>query len=223
MTCLTVTPPVVEEAIAHGADLVVTHHPLPFRPLNRITAEEPVGQMLLDLIRGGVAVYSPHTALDSAAGGINDQWAQALGLTQIAALEPHPSLPAPVGTGRWGLLPAPCNLQQLGQRVKAWLGLDHLQAVGPPEQMLTRVAIACGSGGSLLAAAATQGCQVLVTGEAKLHTCYEALARGIALLLVGHYASEHFAVRWLADQLARQFPALTVWASCRDTDPLARR
>lgn len=220
MTCLTITPPVVEEAIAHSADLVVTHHPLPFKPLSRITAEEPVGQMLLDLIRGGVAVHSPHTAFDSAAAGINQQWAEALGLTGIGPLEAHPSLPPPLGTGRHGLLPAPCSLRQLGQRIKAWLGLDHLQAVGPPEQMLSRVGIASGSGGSLLAAAAAQGCHVLVTGEARLHTCYEALSRGIALLLVGHYASERFAVQWLADRLARAFPALTVWASCRDSDPL---
>jgi dinuclear metal center YbgI/SA1388 family protein len=220
MTCLTVTPPVVEEAIAHSADLVVTHHPLPFRPLGRITADEPVGQMLLDLIRGGVAVYSPHTAFDSAATGINQQWAEALGLAQIAPLEPHPNLPSPLGTGRQGLLPAPCSLRQLGQRIKAWLGLDHLQAVGPPERTLSRVAIACGSGGELLAAAATHGCDVLVTGETRLHTCYEALQRGMALLLVGHYASERFAVQWLADRLAREFPTLTVWASCRDSDPL---
>jgi dinuclear metal center YbgI/SA1388 family protein len=220
MTCLTITPPVVEEAIAHSADLVVTHHPLPFQPLRRITADEPVGQMLLDLIRGGVGVYSPHTALDSAAEGINQQWAQALGLTQIAPLEPHASLPPPLGTGRWGLLPDPCSLKQLGQRIKAWLGLDHLHLVGDAQQMLSRVAIACGSGGSLLTAAAAHGCQVLVTGEARLHTCYEALARGMALILTGHYASERFAVQWLADRLAREFPSLTVWASLRDRDPL---
>lgn len=219
MTCLTITPPVVEEALAQQAELIVTHHPLPFQPLKRIAADEPTGRMLLDLIRGGVAIYSPHTAFDSAAAGINQQWAEALGLTQIAPLEAHPGLP-PLGTGRQGLLPAPCSLRQLAGRIKAWLGLSRLQAVGVPEQPVSRVAIACGSGGSLLAAAAACGCHVLVTGETNLHTCYEALARGMALLLVGHYASERFAVVWLAERLARQFPALTVWASSRDGDPL---
>src|SRR5215204_4410218 len=71
LTCLTITPAVAGEAIRERADLIVTHHPLPFRPLKRLTADDPTGRLLLDLIRAGVAVHSPHTAFDSAAAGIN--------------------------------------------------------------------------------------------------------------------------------------------------------
>src|SRR5262245_37456662 len=60
MTCLTITPMAVAEAIREQADLIVTHHPLPFKPLKRLTADEPAGRMLLDLIRAGVAIHSPH-------------------------------------------------------------------------------------------------------------------------------------------------------------------
>ena len=63
-------------------------------------------------------------------------------------------------------------------------------------------------------------CQALVTGETRLHTCYHAEARGIALVLAGHYSSERFGVERLADILSRQFAELTVWASREERDPL---
>ncbi len=76
------------EAIDEKAELIVTHHPLPFKPLSRITADTITGSMLLELIRHGIAVYSAHTAFDSAADGINQMWAQLLGLTEIEPLVP---------------------------------------------------------------------------------------------------------------------------------------
>jgi putative NIF3 family GTP cyclohydrolase 1 type 2 len=60
----------------------------------------------------------------------------------------------------------------------------------------------------------------LVTGEAKFHSCLEAEATGICLILVGHFASERFAAIRMADELAQGFPGLTVWASQRERDPL---
>jgi putative NIF3 family GTP cyclohydrolase 1 type 2 len=82
------------------------------------------------------------------------------------------------------------------------------------------VAVACGSAGQLLDAARQHGCDLLVTGETSFHTCLEAEATGIALLLVGHFVSERFAVEWLASRLGQQFPELLVWASRREADPL---
>src|SRR5262245_27836085 len=72
MTCLTVTPESAAEAVAEQAELIVTHHPVLFRPVQRLTDSTPDGRLLLPLLRAGVAVYSPHTAFDNTAGGIND-------------------------------------------------------------------------------------------------------------------------------------------------------
>src|SRR5262245_39654381 len=62
MTCLTVTPSSAAEAIEGGAELIVTHHPILFRAVKRLTDATSEGRMLLSLARAGVAVYSPHTA-----------------------------------------------------------------------------------------------------------------------------------------------------------------
>jgi dinuclear metal center YbgI/SA1388 family protein len=220
MTCLTVTPAVAAEAIRERVNLLVTHHPLPFRPLKRLTADEPTGRLLLDLIRAGVAIHSPHTAFDSAAAGINQQLAEAIGLTDIAPLVPLAGDADGLGVGRQGRLAPPQSLGQVAARLKAFLQIAGLHVVGDLTQPIDRAAVACGSAGELLEAAITTGCRLFITGEARLHTCYEAAARGTAVLLVGHYASERFGVESLAAALSRQFPALAVWPSRDERDPL---
>jgi dinuclear metal center YbgI/SA1388 family protein len=220
MTCLTITPSVAAEAIRERAELIVTHHPLPFKPLRRLTTEQPAGRILLDVIRAGVAIHSPHTAFDSAAAGINQQLAEGLGLTQIQPLEPAEGLAAGLGSGRWGALLQPQTLGQLAARLKQFLRISGLHAVGNLQAPISRVAVACGSAGEFLDVAIERGCQMLVTGETRLHTCYDAESRGVALLLAGHYASERFGVERLAAVLAAQFPELTVWASRDEADPI---
>lgn len=86
MTCLTVTPESAAEAIAAKAQLIVTHHPVLFRPTQRLTRASAEGRMLLDLIAAGISVYSPHSAFDNTAGGINDALARRLGLTDVGPL-----------------------------------------------------------------------------------------------------------------------------------------
>src|SRR5262249_5335210 len=86
MTCLTLTPETAAEAVEAGAKLIVTHHPILFRPIQRLTTATPEGRMLLPLIPAGIAVYCPHTAFDDTRGGINDLLAQRLNLTDISPL-----------------------------------------------------------------------------------------------------------------------------------------
>ncbi|MBL8825029.1 MAG: Nif3-like dinuclear metal center hexameric protein [Planctomycetia bacterium] len=88
MTCLTITRDVVEEAIREKADLIVSHHPMMFKPVQRITSSSEEGNLLLQLAQHQVAVYSPHTAYDNATGGINEQLAQALELVNLKPLVP---------------------------------------------------------------------------------------------------------------------------------------
>jgi dinuclear metal center YbgI/SA1388 family protein len=86
MTCLTVTPEVAQEAVESKVQLIVTHHPILFRPIQRLTTDTPEGRMLLSLIQAGVAVFSPHTAFDNTEGGINDALARRLDLVDVVPL-----------------------------------------------------------------------------------------------------------------------------------------
>lgn len=217
MTCLTVTPGVVDEAVAEQVDLIVTHHPLPFSAVKRLTGDTTVGRMLLTLIGARIAIYSPHTAFDSAADGINQRLAEGLGLAEIEPLVPRPE---GQGAGRFGRPGTPVTLAELARLLMRFLGIANLQTVGALDQRPRRIAVACGAAGELLEAARTAGCDAMVLGEARFHTCVEAEACGIGLLLPGHYASERFAVEALADLLTGRFPDMQVGASRRERDPL---
>ncbi|ADB15527.1 protein of unknown function DUF34 [Pirellula staleyi DSM 6068] len=220
MTCLTITPASAAEAIERQADLVIAHHPLPFRALKRITTDDTVGSLLWNLARHGVAIYSPHTALDSAQQGINAEWSARLELTSSQPLVPQTADPL-LGAGRSGSLATTETLAQFITRVKRAVKIEHVAYVGQLAQAITRVAIACGSAGDFLPIALRAKCDALVTGEVNFHTALEAEARGIALVLVGHYASERFALETLATQLQSQFRSLEIWASTHEHDPIA--
>jgi len=221
MTCLTISPTTAREAVERRADLVVSHHPLPFHPLRRIVTDATAGRLLWELITHRVAIYSPHTSFDSAARGINQRLAEGMGLLEIRPLVSPVEAPPETGGGRQGRLPAPMTLDAVGHRLKQFLSLDHLQCVGQLDTPIARVAVACGAAGEYLASADAAGCELLVLGETNLHTCLEAEARGVALLLTGHFASERFALDCLADLLSREFPSVEVWASLTERDPVA--
>lgn len=219
LTCLTITPESTAEAIQQQADLIVSHHPLPFHSIKRLTTETPPTRMLWELIRAGVAIYSPHTGFDSAADGINQSLAVALGLSKIQPLVAIPDDPEQLGTGRVGNQ-EPQHLSVVLDRLKKQFKIPTIQFIGNLNDQCRRIGIGCGSGGSFLSAAEKEGCDTFVTGEASFHTCLEAQAKKLSLVLMGHYASERFALERLADQLQSQYPELTVWASSQEFDPV---
>jgi dinuclear metal center YbgI/SA1388 family protein len=219
MTCLTLTPPVAAEAVRERADLVVSHHPLPFRPVPRITPATGPGRVLLDLIGAGAGIWSSHTAWDSAAGGINDQLARLLDLESVAPIEPDAELPL-VGFGRAGTARDDCRVADLAARAAAALGVRHVQIAGEASRPAGRVGIVCGSGGDCIEQVARGGCDTLFTGEIRLHEATEAVAAGLAVVAMGHHASERFSMPALAERLAAAVSGLTCWASRDERDPL---
>lgn len=218
LTCLSLTPDVAAEAVRERVELVVTHHPLPFRPVGRITPDTGTGRVLLDLVHGGCGVWSSHTAWDSAAGGINDQLAALIQLNHVSPIEPDAEVPL-AGFGRTGTAGDGETVADVGRRIATALDVTVVEIVGDPARPAGRVGIVCGSGGGSIAAVRRGGCQTLLTGELKLHEALEAEAAGLAVVAVGHHASEHFAMRALAERLAMAIPGLTCQASRADRDP----
>ena len=215
LTCLTVTPEVVAEALEEHVDLIVSHHPFPFHAVKRITTETPTGKMLWDLIGAKIAVYSPHTAHDNAATGINQQLAEMLELTQVEPLS--------LTSGRVGLLPQPIAFSELVEKVRQLLRLPHLQYIDSGKAQVSKIAIGCGAAGEFLEQAAAKNADVLLIGETRFHTYLEAKALSVSLIMPGHYASERFAMERLAERIAIQFPYLCCWASKREQEPVQVR
>ncbi len=221
MTCLTLTPDVADEAVQKNVDLIVSHHPILFRPVQKLTSQTSEGRMVLKLIQSRIAVYSPHTAFDSARDGINQQLATGLQLTDIKPLRPAPDAEQPdVGGGRWGTLPESCSLAELVERVRLLLRIEQVPVVANLSKRITTVAVACGSAGEFLTDALAAGCDAFLTGETRFHTCLDAKENDIALLLPGHYATERPGIERLSTLLQQQFPDLNVWPSAVERDPI---
>jgi len=220
MTCLTITDASVAEAVREGANLIVTHHPLPFRPLRRLTTDTAEGRALWALARASIAVYSPHTAFDSARRGINERLSERLGLVDVTPLVESDE---PGGTGRRGRLAPPLRLASLAERLKQALAIDGLHAIGAAEREVRQVGVACGSAGELLSTALAAGCDCFVTGELRFHDALAVESAGATALVVGHFASERFGVEELAGDLQAAFSDLSIWASRDERDPLVWR
>jgi dinuclear metal center YbgI/SA1388 family protein len=220
MTCLTVTDTTLSEAIDRNANLIISHHPLPFKPLQRITDVTPTGRLLLKAIRHEVAIYSPHTAWDNAKTGINHQLAAFLDLRDLAplVLSTDPEMARlGLGSGLFGWLESPIGIEQVMERMRLHIPHSEPRFTHDPLRQVSKLGIVCGSGGSFLSHAARNKCDAFLTGEATYHQCLEAEALGIALLMIGHHASEFFSLKQLAWHLHSRWPELDAWCSERES------
>lgn len=253
LTCLTIDETVVDEAIAKGADCIVSHHPFPFHAAKKWTADTTDGKLLLKLAGAKIAVFSPHTAHDSALFGINRQLAEGLGLQDVRALYPgklaankemlaglddsdavgvlkdlndaknaqkNDSNDLVLGTGRIGRFAKPKKFSELIAQVKDMLQIERLLVEGDDGKLVRKVAIGCGAADDFVDKAVKEGADALLLGEAKFHACLEGRARGLGMIMAGHYATERFSMVVMAYRIAKQFPGLKTQASEKESDPI---
>jgi dinuclear metal center YbgI/SA1388 family protein len=216
---------VVDEALAAGAQMIVTHHPLMLRGVTTVAADTGKGAVVHRLIRAGCALYAAHTNADAAAGGVADALAAAFGLGATEPLVPDGADPA-LGQGRVGVLSPPATLRAFAERVAAALPStpQGVRVAGDLDATVTRVAVLGGSGGSLLDAAIAADVDVYVTGDFRHHPASEAREDAAvrdgrpALIDVSHFASESLWLRDAADYLARE-TGVTTSLSTLVTEP----
>ena len=215
LVSLDITREVVEEAVQLGAQLIVAHHPVIFRPVKWITDGTPTGQILLELIENRIAAICAHTNLDAAHGGVNGCLARALELTGIGQLcqAGVDEKGRPYGIGRTGTVHRPgLSAGEYAAFVKEKLGSACVRFVdgGRP---VTKVAVGGGACGSMMEDAVAQGCDTFVTADLKYNQFLEARALGLNLLDAGHFPTENVVCAPLARRLAKEFPQVEVTVS----------
>lgn len=202
---------VIEEAIAIGADCIVTHHPLIFRnPLMAVNEDSETGRCVLTLIEHGIAAINAHTNYDLAPGGINDVLAQTLGLADIAVINPEgtDAEGRPYGLLRCGTVKE-MSLAAFLASVKEKLACEGLQYVdsGNP---VRKVAVGGGSCADEMGDALCAGCDTFVTADVKYNQFRTAFELGLNLIDAGHFHTENPAMPVLAEKLRTAFPGTEV-------------
>ena len=205
------TPELVDEAVARGCDMVVTHHPLIFRGLKRIQGGEPVADAVIRAVRAGVAVYAAHTTADKVIAGVSGAMARRLGLRDIALMEDEGGY----GLGAVGTLPHPMTGEEAIAYVKEKFGLTAVR-VSKPVACVEKVAMCGGSGASEIDAARAAGAQLYISGDISYHHFFTP--EGFMVMDIGHFESEVDIVGILCKVIREKIPPFAV----RISDNLGR-
>ena len=187
LVTLDVDEAVVEEAKSLGADLIISHHPLIFKPLSNITTDFGVSRAVMSLIKNDIALCSMHTNFDSVENGLGDLFLDKIGKTvsrrPIEGCEKN-------GIGRIGQLEKPLSLLQLLNDIKKNFSLSAISYIGNEKKTISNVAICNGSGADFIYSVKEMGADCLITGDIKYQHARFAYENHLVLIEVPHYFAE---------------------------------
>lgn len=211
LTCIDITEAVIDEAIAHGCQMVVSHHPLIFRGVKNLVPEQSyIHRTLIKAIKNDIALYCAHTNLDNAVGGVNYKMAEVLGMTEV---EPMPQ-GGVIGTLSQSLTPI-AFLQTVKEKFQAGRVCSNVGEYINKE--IKRVALCGGSGAEFIADAEALCAEAFLTGEIKYHDYFDHPA--LLLVDAGHYETEQYTKQLLRDIITKQLPDVEVIISEVCTNP----
>ncbi len=208
----------IDEAIELGADLLITHHALLWKP-DFITDLDEQGRRTLKLIENRIAHINAHTNWDLAPGGVNDVLAQTLELADIEVLNPvgQDENGRPFGLLRVGNVPGSATVDQFLETVKTNLGCDALRYASPNPRVC-RVCVGGGACAGALEEVARAGCDTFVTADVRYNQFRDAYDLGITLIDAGHFHTERPSMYVLAQIIAAAFPEIAVKVSEKQQD-----
>ena len=206
---LDATDAVIDRAVEAGADMLITHHPLIFSPLKKVTDEDFVSRRVVKLIQNDISYYAMHTNYDVL--GMAELAEKILGIRNSEVLDITMEKDGkPEGIGRIGELEKPMTLEECCVYVKHKLNLGSLKVFGDMQAEVSRLAISPGSGKTAIAAAIAKGADVLVTGDIGHHDGLDAVEQGLAVIDAGHYGTEYIFIDDMRRFLEDKLPVLDV-------------
>ena len=230
LVCLDITEQVIDEAIAKNCNMVVSHHPLIFQPLKRVCGQTYQQRCVAKAILAGITLYSAHTNLDNARGGVNHIIASMLGLNNLQWLEPRGS---EGGSGVIGELPVPMTAMQLLLSLKTLFKVDALfnncrgnsafaeqkSVCGTiaVEKEIRKVALCGGAGAFLMGKAREMGADAFITGEIHYHDYF---GQDMLLVEMGHYQSEQYTQELLMKIILKSCAGARVIKTSLNTNPI---
>lgn len=209
LLCVDISERVIAEAIAANVHMIISHHPLIFSGVKRITSDTVSGEKLMALIRHDICVYAMHTNFDVM--GMADAAAEKLGLLDTEVLQiTYEDEIATEGLGRVGKLKSVLTLEELAQFTKEAFDVPNVKVFGKPSNLCLHVAICPGSGKSLVSEVLRTGADVYITGDVDHHTGLDLMEQGVSVIDAGHYGIEKLFVSYMHDYFKKILPECSV-------------
>ncbi len=209
---LDATKEVVEAVKAVGADMLLTHHPMIFKPLKQISGRHFIGDKLLSLAENGICYYAMHTNFDVM--GMADAVAEQLGLEDRKVLSvTYEDEISKEGIGRIGVLPMSLSLAECAEYVKNHCHVEHVKVYGNPADIIVMAAVCPGSGKSCIEDALRLGADVLITGDIEHHEGLDAVEQGLCVIDAGHYGLEKIFVPYMEEYCKRKLAGVKIYTA----------
>ena len=228
LLCLDVTEDVVDEAIRKGCNLIVSHHPLIFRKLARISDENYVQRTVRKAIKNDITIVSMHTNMDAAKGGVNFKIAEKLGLRNLRFFGGEKEIDGVKGgegvigeitdetdTLHADGIAADDLVLMLRERFQA----ECVQCNQLLRRPIRKVALCGGAGSFLLDAAIAAGANAFITGEMHYHEFF-GHEQEIQICVIGHYQSEQFTSEIFRSIITEKCPGVKCEISEINTNPI---
>lgn len=199
------TEEIIDEAIRVGADLLLTHHPMLYAPLQTVTTDTTHGRRVIRLIEHGLCYMSTHTNYDSCR--MADLAAERLEMTECRVLE---EVADGLGIGKVGRLPKEMTVRECARYVKERFAIPSVRFFGNGDQKVLTAAICPGSGRSVLKECHQKGAQVFITGDIDHHTGVDQADDCLPIIDAGHYGVEHIYIEDMEHFLKKKCPGVTI-------------
>ena len=219
LLCLDVTCQIVDEAIQKGCNLIVSHHPLIFRKLARLTGEDYVQQAVMKAIANGIVIMSMHTNMDNAQGGVNFKIAEKMGLHNVRFMSAKTIDGVECGSGVIGEFEEPIAADDFIILLKKAFCVECVEANQLLRRPIKKVAMCGGSGSFLLDEAVDAGADAFLTGEMHYHE-YFGREQQIQIAVIGHYQSEQYTSEIFRDIIERECQGVKCFIAETCTNPI---
>lgn len=199
---------IIEQAVSENVDLLITHHPLIFSGMKKITDEDFIGRRIVKLLQNDINYYAMHTNYDVM--GMADRAGEMLSFKDREVLDETAETEQKEGIGRITTLEQAITVKDCCELVKERFHLENVKVYGDLSKEVRRIAISPGSGKGMVSGAIEKAVEVLITGDIDHHTGIDAVARGMAIIDAGHYGIEHIFIEDVADYLQKNVAAVEI-------------
>ena len=223
LVSLDVTEEILDEAIEIGANVIVSHHPIIFSGLKRLTNSNYIQRIVQKAIKNDINLFAIHTNLDNVyENGVNTYIANRLGLINVEILKPKPELShldKPIGAGIIGHLENEQNEMAFLTHLKAKMGVNCIKYTQLSNKPIKKVAVCGGSGRFLLNDAILQEADIFITSDFKYHEFFDA-DNQIVIADIGHFESEQYTIQLLHEILTNKFNNFAAYYTKVNTNPV---